>query len=55
MCICVSYLEHHHKTVVLVVEPHLLLHFLCFLSLSVSLEGQMQSRYLMKLTEPSAL
>ncbi|KAG7228612.1 hypothetical protein INR49_013298 [Caranx melampygus] len=57
MCICVSYLEHHHKTVIFIVEPHLLLHFLCFLSLSVSLEGQMQSHYLTKpleTSEPSA-
>lgn len=45
MCTCICYLKHHRKTVILITEPHLFLHFLCFLSFSVSLEGQLQSLY----------
>lgn len=38
------HLKHHHKTVTLTVEPQLLLHFLCLLSLLISLEVQTQWR-----------
>ena len=54
MRVCSCYLEHHHKTVFLITEPQLFLRFLCFFSLSVSLEGQMQSHHWdYKILEPS--
>lgn len=41
----ISYLKHHHETVTLIAEPQLLLHFLCFLSLFIGLEGWMQPQH----------
>lgn len=34
------YLQHHDETIILIAEPHLFLHFLRFLTLSISLEEQ---------------
>lgn len=40
----IGYLQHHRKAVILLIQPHLPLHFLCFLLLSVSLEYQIPSQ-----------